>query len=103
MLQCWGMADFWIVDITHNARNMCRMKNLTLRIDEDVLDRARRVAMEQGKTVNSLIREYLREYANTQDKRADARRRIVELCRQSNARIGPDGINWRREDLYDRR
>ncbi len=91
------------VDKLCAARNMCIMKNLTLRIDEKVLERARREAMEQGTSVNALIREYLEAYASTHDRRAEARRRIVELCRKSKARIGPDGITWKREDLYDRR
>ena len=88
------------IDIAHNARNMCKMKNLTLRIDERVLERARRVAMEQGTTVNALVRDYLSEYGLTHDKRVEARRRIVELCRQSKASSA--GVEWNREDIYDR-
>ncbi len=88
------------LDSAHNAHNMCNMKNLTLRIDEQVLDRARRVALDQGTTVNALVRDYLSEYALTHDKRAEARRRIVELCRQSKASSA--GVKWKREDIYDR-
>ena len=39
------------------------MANLTLAIDEDVLRRARIRALEQGTSVNALLREYLDAYA----------------------------------------
>jgi predicted HicB family RNase H-like nuclease len=39
------------------------MGNLTLTIDDDLLRRARIRALEQGTSVNSLVREYLRHVA----------------------------------------
>lgn len=103
ILRLAAMIEGVHIDTARNAHNMCKMKNLTLRIDGKVLERARRVAMEQGTSVNAVIRDYLESYANTHDRRAEARRQIVEMCRNSKARIGPEGINWRREELYDRR
>jgi hypothetical protein len=35
------------------------MMNVTLSIDEDLVERAREVARQQGKSLNALIREYL--------------------------------------------
>ena len=35
------------------------MKNITLAVDEDVLDRVRVIAAERKTTVNGLVREYL--------------------------------------------
>ena len=40
-----------------------RMANVTLAIDEQVLRRARIRALEQGTSVNALIREYLESFA----------------------------------------
>ena len=96
-----NMIKMRSIDNAHNARNMCNMKNLTLRIDEKLLERARQVAMIQGKTVNSLIRDYLADYVEMNDRRKKARAEILRMCRESNAVIGE--ITWKREDLYDRR
>jgi len=38
------------------------MSNLTLTIDDDVLRRARIRALEQGTSVNALVREYLTDF-----------------------------------------
>ena len=37
------------------------MKNITLAVDEDVLDRVRVIAAERKTTVNGLVREYLEQ------------------------------------------
>ena len=49
------------------------MKNITLAIDEDVLERARLVAAEQKTTVNAMVREFLADVARS--RRAFGRRR----------------------------
>lgn len=78
------------------------MKNITLAIDEAVLDRVRVIAAEQKTTVNALVRTYLERIASEQDRRAEARRRLRELMDKSEARLGPD-YKWNREELYEDR
>jgi hypothetical protein len=78
------------------------MKNITLAVDEDVLDRVRVIAAERKTTVNGLVREYLERIASEQDRRAEARRRLRELMEKSQARLGPD-YKWNREELYEDR
>ena len=39
-----------------------RMKNITLSADEDLIERARRVARSQHKTLNDAFREWLTHY-----------------------------------------
>lgn len=95
-----GMPITSMIDKAHNARNMCNMKNLTLRIDEKLLDQARRTAMEQGTSVNSLIREYLEQYVVANDRREQARKNILEMCEKWTVDSG--GRTWTREELYDR-
>ena len=63
------------------------MKNLTLRVDEKILAAARRHAVENGLSVNQLVREYLAGLARLHDRAGQARRRIRELSDRSNARI----------------
>ena len=78
------------------------MKNITLAVDEDVLDRVRVIAAERKTTVNGLVREYLARIASEQDRRAEARRGLRELMEKSQARLGPD-YKWNREELYEDR
>jgi hypothetical protein len=76
--------------------------NLTLVIDEDVLRRARIKALEQGTSVNAVVRSFIEEFAG-EDEQMKARRAIVEWARKSTWGSGPGGRNWTRDDLYEER
>ncbi len=67
------------------------MANLTITIDDDVLKRARIKALEQGTSVNALLREYLESYAGEAELRRAAMRRLVERARRSNTAVGTSG------------
>ena len=70
------------------------MKNITLSVDERVLAAVRRVAADNGTTVNAIVREHLNRLAEYADRAAKARRRIRELSEASKARIGSS--EWHR-------
>jgi replicative DNA helicase len=72
--------------------------NLTLAIDEQLLKAARRLAAEQDKTVNQMVREYLEQLVS--DRRKIAREKLLELMNTSGFEVGP--ITWAREELYER-
>lgn len=76
------------------------MKNVTLAIDESLLREARRIAADRSTTLNAMIREFLEELAERESKAARARERIVDLCRNSHAEVGPRA--WTRDDLHER-
>jgi hypothetical protein len=76
------------------------MANLTLKIDEKLLRRARIRALEQGTTVNELVRNYLSQYAVPRADRLRAFRRFLEIAEESRASSG--GRKLKREALYDR-
>jgi hypothetical protein len=76
------------------------MKNITLSVDEEVLAAARRHAAERNSTVNALVREYLTNLAQHQDRARRARARLRQLSKQSKGRLGKK--TWTREDLHDR-
>lgn len=78
------------------------MANLTLSIDEDVLRRARIRALEQGTSVNALVRQYLEAYAGESPGRR-AVREFLEIADRSRASSGPEGRTWTREGLYEER
>jgi hypothetical protein len=68
------------------------MKNITLAIDDEVLDRARLVAAQRRTTVNAMVREFLAEVGMREDKVAEARRQLLHLMDTSEGRVAPD---WR--------
>ena len=76
------------------------MKNVTIAVDERLLREVRRIAAERSTTLNAMIREYLTRLTERESRAVTARRRIVELCRESNAEIGER--TWNRDELYDR-
>jgi plasmid stability protein len=76
------------------------MKNITLALDETLLDEVRVFAAKKGTTVNAMVRDYLTSIAKLEDRQERARRRIRELADKSTGEVGP--VTWKREDLYDR-
>ena len=76
------------------------VKNITLSVDENVLAAARRHAAEPNSTVNALVREYLTNLAQHEDRARRARARLRQLSTHSQGRLGKK--TWTREDLHDR-
>ena len=76
------------------------MKNITLAVDENVLEEVRVYAAKRNTSVNGLVRDYLKAIAEQEDKTVRARRRLQELMDRSTLEVGPK--TWTREDLYDR-
>lgn len=73
------------------------MKNVTLSVEDRVLERAREVARRRGTTLNALIREYLAELAG--EKRRERAVQTLERLWAENAG-NSRGEKIRREDLY---
>jgi hypothetical protein len=78
------------------------MKNITLAIDEHVLEGARAYAANRGTTVNALVREHLAQVVSEDLRLAEAKRGLKELMENSTARLGPD-YEWNREEVYEER
>ncbi len=77
------------------------MKNITLAIDDDILERARVVAAEKRTTVNAMVREFLTEVAGREERRDKARAALLELMRNSKGRMRPD-FEFHREETHER-
>ncbi len=78
------------------------MANLTLTIDEDLLRRARIRALEQGTSVNALVRDYLEDLAG-RGLAARAIRDFLAHAEHGSGSSGPGGRGWTREELYSPR
>jgi hypothetical protein len=79
-----------------------RMKNITLAIDEDVLDAARQYAAERKTTVNALVRAELERIARSQGRLKDALRELREMS-AGGPDIDPDKVWPGREAIYEER
>lgn len=71
--------------------------NLTLSIDEALLERARAVAAGRGKSLNQLVRDLLQAETGMHDGEARARM-LDELWASSTGRS--EGVRIRRDDAY---
>ncbi len=76
------------------------MTNLTITVDEALLKRARIRALEQGTSVNAVLRDYLESYAGLAAEREAATKAILELSEVAQSRH--EGPRWTREELHQR-
>ena len=86
-----------------DSRNTCYtdpVSNLTLAIDDETLKRARIRALEQGTSVNALVREYLEIYAGI-DRGRGVLGDLVDLANSVDSGSAGSGRSWRRDDLYE--
>jgi antitoxin component of RelBE/YafQ-DinJ toxin-antitoxin module len=73
--------------------------NLTLSIDDEVIQEARRRAEAMGMSVNQLVRQYLEQFAGRTDRNRDA----AEFEQLSRAGEGHSrGWRFNREELHER-
>lgn len=77
------------------------MTNLTLAVDEDTLRRARIRAMQQGTSVNALIRDYLARLAG-ESAAAHGVEEFLAAVEGAGASSGEAGRTWTRDELYER-
>jgi hypothetical protein len=76
------------------------MANLTIVIEGDTLKRARMRALEEGTSVNAVVRDYLADYAGMKARKEKAINDLLRLSQQTKARRG--NRRWTREDLHER-
>lgn len=73
-------------------------KNLTLAIDDDLLDRARVLAAVKRTSVNEMVRGFLEKVVREETEKDEAREELLKLIDESDAELG----DWRpsREETY---
>ncbi|MGE3595968.1 MAG: hypothetical protein AB7N70_10490 [Dehalococcoidia bacterium] len=74
------------------------MANLTIAIDDDVLLRARKRALDQGTSVNAVLRDYLEAYAGDRARRVAMQRFLANAARSGARSSEP----WSRDELHER-
>jgi predicted transcriptional regulator len=77
--------------------------NVTLSLDDDLVKKVRKIAVDRDTTLTGLIRQYLEEVA-AQDSASGRKRRereaLEETFRKFQIKVGKRA--WTREDLHDR-
>jgi hypothetical protein len=76
------------------------MANLTIVIDENILKKARMRALEEGTSVNAVVRQYLESYTGAHHGHQATVAEILNLSKKSRSRKGSK--RWTRDDLHDR-
>lgn len=78
------------------------MTNLTVKVDDEVLKRARIRALEEGTSVSAVLRAFLEEYTGNSEQRLAAGDEFLRIAEEYEASSGPGGRSWSRDDLYER-
>jgi hypothetical protein len=77
------------------------MKNITMSIDENLLKKARKVAIDKNRSLTSLIKKYLEHIVETEEsKKNNTARELQRLFNRSKAIVGDK--KWSREELHER-
>ena len=77
------------------------MPNITLKVDETIIRKVRKIAIDKNTSMTQMVRDFLAEVAardDTAKKRSLSR--LQKSFRQCAREMGPR--KWQREDIYDR-
>jgi predicted transcriptional regulator len=75
------------------------MANLTLSLDDELLQKAREAALRDHTSVNALVREYLERYVDARSRRMEALDALDALA--DRTRSASHG-SWSRDSLHKR-
>jgi hypothetical protein len=76
-----------------------KMANLTLSLDDDILQKAREAAVRERTSVNALVRDYLIHYVDAKSRRLGALDALDSVARRSRSR---SVRAWTRDELHRR-
>jgi len=76
------------------------MTNITLSVEEDDIKQARIIALQQGTSLNAVIRVFLKRYIGQTHRYQQVTERILQQAEHSQFSTG--NRKWIREDLYER-
>jgi predicted transcriptional regulator len=77
------------------------MANVTISIDDNVLKRAKKIAIDRDTSFNGLVREYVESLVAREERRRELQiEELDRLFEESTAIVGP--VIWTRDDLHER-
>ena len=78
------------------------MSNITLAVDDKLLEKVRALATRRGTTVNAMVREHFEKVTGDQDRLAQAKRELRALSEKTDVDLGPN-YRFNREEIYAER
>ena len=75
-------------------------KNLTLSLDDELLDAMKLIAARRRTSVNAMVRGFLQSEAAKERAKDEARESLLRLARERQGDMGSQ--KWSREAVYDR-
>ena len=78
------------------------MSNITLAVDDKLLEKVRAFAAQRGTTVNAMVREHFEKVTGDQERLAQAKRELLALSENTYVDLGPD-YRFNREEIYAER
>ncbi|MFC1823830.1 hypothetical protein ACFL9T_14060 [Thermodesulfobacteriota bacterium] len=76
------------------------MTNITLKIDDELLKKARELAMKKKTSINAIVKAKIEEFVSKDQSRDVALKGLDAFFRRSNARVGTK--TWTRDDIHER-
>ena len=76
------------------------MANVTLKIEDDLLMKARHLAAEKKTSFNAIIREKIEEFVSQDSKIETSLMGLESFYDRCNAKIGTK--NWTRDEIHER-
>jgi hypothetical protein len=77
-----------------------KMANITLKIDQELLKKARRLAARRKTSINAIVRKGIEEFVSGDLSSEAAAKGLETFFRQTRARIGAK--SWTRDELHER-
>ena len=79
----------------------CIMAIVTISMDDNVLKRAKKIAIDCDTSFNGLMREYVESLVAREERRRELQiEELDRLFEESTAIVGP--VTWTRDDLHER-
>ncbi|OGL44550.1 MAG: hypothetical protein A2161_05920 [Candidatus Schekmanbacteria bacterium RBG_13_48_7] len=77
------------------------MTNITLKIDEELLRKARKLAAERNTSLNALFNRTVQEFVERNSNRETVLQGLDFFFKKSRARVGKK--HWTRDELHERK
>ena len=76
------------------------MANITLKIRDELLEKARQLAFQKKTSINAIVTQKLKEFVSSDQRRESTLQGLEDFFRRKKARIGKS--TWTRDELHER-
>ena len=76
------------------------MSNITLSLEKEDIKQARVLALQQGSSLNAVVRQFIKDYIANNRGYQQVTERILQQA--NHTQFSSEGKKWTRADLYER-